>query len=386
MIKTNYNNLILIREDTLNFLNIKKSEVVSILSSSIKKKYPGMTFDEVDLDRLTGEKCSFDNSFAVYRNKSQLQDLLPKLFSSMQFISFIETNKKELQELERLFGKSYNRYNLISNSHEDAIKDLLDISIENYGMVTRTNIEDKKLFVIGDIHEDIEALKCLLEGVDNSNYTYCFNGDYLNKGNQTRETIDFLHNIKEDGNSIFIIGNHESFVYKRLKGQVSKIENESTVFSSISFFEKEENFETRNKFFNLYENSIPFLKFKNSIHSGFITHAPCKRKYLGNFDNESQRHQRNFYFKARSMEYMQDELAFMLSDEQLNDTIHIFGHVAHNMDVRQSNNYWIDTGSVYGGKLTGVFVEEEIKIKQVNGNMLYNNELFYFKTGSKPKI
>ncbi len=198
--------------------------------------------------------------------------------------------------------------------------------------------------------------------------------------------IDFLYDLYKTKNTIFVVGNHESFVYKRLLKKIKEIPNESDVFSSVAFLEKEDNKESKRKFFEIYENSVPFLKFKYEKHNGFITHAPCERKYLGKLDNESLKHQRNFYFKERKIDSMQKELSFMLKGEQLNDTIHIFGHVAHTMEIKQANNYWIDSGSVHGNKLTGLFIEKNIKIKQVNGNLLYNSNLFNFKKTNKPKI
>jgi len=381
MIKTNYGNIILLKEETYNFF--RENYGFDNWISTIKKDLPNVSVGIVQLEL---EKNIFDVGLATYKDLDQLKDLLPEKMNNLQFFTFIDDEQKNLKEKRRFFEKPYNQFNLISNLPINAIEDLKKISIKNYDLVQKTYVENKKLFVIGDVHEDVDALKELLKDVDNNEYTYCFNGDYLDKGNQTKEVLDFLYELYKTKNTIFVVGNHESFVYKRLLGQIKGIPNEADVFSSVAFLEKKENEDSKRKFFEIYENSVPFIKFKYGNHNGFITHAPCERKYLGKFDNESLKHQRNFYFKERGSDAMQNELAFMLDGAQLNDTIHVFGHVAHTMDIKQANNYWIDSGSVHGNKLTGLFIEKDIKIKQVNGNLLYNSNLFNFKKTNKPKF
>lgn len=387
MISTQYGNIILLEQEKFNFF--RKNYGFDVFDNwilNIKKKYSNISIGRIDLN--SSQKLNkFNIGLSTYQNIEQLKEILPGLFKNQQYVSFIELEQQELKEKRKLFEKPYNCFNLISKDAVEAIEQLNILVIKNYELVLKTEIKNKKLFVIGDIHEDVEALKSLISDVDNNEYTYCFNGDYLDKGNQTKEIIDYVYDIYKKGNAIIVLGNHESFVYKRLLKQVQSIPNEEEIFSSIKFLEKDENFETRKKFFELYENSVPFIKFEFDKHKGFITHAPCERKYLGKFDNESLRNQRNLYFKERGEGAMQRELAFMLEGEQLNDTIHVFGHVAHNMEIVQANNYWLDTGSVHGNKLSGVFIEKELKIKQVQGNLLYNNnKLFNFTNSNKPKL
>lgn len=42
-------------------------------------------------------------------------------------------------------------------------------------------------------------------------------GDWIDKGKQTREIIQFLYNNQE--HFLFVMGNHENFVYKYLRGR-----------------------------------------------------------------------------------------------------------------------------------------------------------------------
>lgn len=49
-----------------------------------------------------------------------------------------------------------------------------------------------KYCVIGDIHGDLFNLVSLLKNIKIENRILIFLGDYVNKGNSSKETIDFL--------------------------------------------------------------------------------------------------------------------------------------------------------------------------------------------------
>ena len=73
----------------------------------------------------------------------------------------------------------------------------------------------KKLFAFGDIHGCYEPLK---EYFDNNPFSedtfYVFVGDYIDRGIQNAEVIEFLHSIKDFENVIMLLGNHECHIKK----------------------------------------------------------------------------------------------------------------------------------------------------------------------------
>jgi len=150
-------------------------------------------------------------------------------------------------------------------------------------------------------------------------------------------------------------GNHERYVYKRLKGILQpndKLDNE--FFQSYQVLSQNE--ELRNKFFHLYENvMVDQLKFVRGREKSIIlTHAPCSNLYLDKHDSKSVGKQVNFYFSSRDPEKMLEELKFIEDEANSNHPWHLFGHVAH--DGRQpkvvKNKVFMDTGCVHGGKLS----------------------------------
>lgn len=68
-------------------------------------------------------------------------------------------------------------------------------------------------FVIGDIHGEISKLKDLVDnilGLDLS-AKFVFIGDYVDKGENSKETLGYLHKLQRDHECVFLKGNHEFF-------------------------------------------------------------------------------------------------------------------------------------------------------------------------------
>ncbi len=69
-----------------------------------------------------------------------------------------------------------------------------------------------KLFAIGDIHGCFNNLMELIENLpfDRQRDTLVFLGDYINRGPQSREVIDYLLNLRSQcARTVFLMGNHE---------------------------------------------------------------------------------------------------------------------------------------------------------------------------------
>jgi predicted kinase len=231
--------------------------------------------------------------------------------------------------------------------------------------------------IIGDIHEHVDSLQLLLNELPHQHLLFL--GDYLDKGNNTKQMIDFLEKLLEEKpTTTIIIGNHESFVARRLLNKIGSIPLEDEVFSSLKFLKNNE--EYASKFLKIYEKSIPFAYYKNENFELYATHAPCHLKYLGKMNQLGQKSQRNFYFSDREFAKMQESLSFLEKDGKKDLPFHVFGHVAHQMDIEMGNKIWLDTGAVYGGYLTAMILKpNKPEFIQVKSQALTNGELFYFQ-------
>ena len=76
-----------------------------------------------------------------------------------------------------------------------------------------------RILVVGDIHGQYASLRSVL---DYAGYTreikLVFLGDYINRGNESREVIDYLITLKKEQQHIFLRGNHEDIILKLLSG------------------------------------------------------------------------------------------------------------------------------------------------------------------------
>jgi serine/threonine protein phosphatase 1 len=70
----------------------------------------------------------------------------------------------------------------------------------------------ERLFAIGDIHGCIDQLRELVESVIGirKQDRIVFLGDYIDRGNKSREVVDYIMNLQHNGYAVIpLIGNHE---------------------------------------------------------------------------------------------------------------------------------------------------------------------------------
>ncbi|PZD93004.1 metallophosphoesterase [Paenibacillus sambharensis] len=224
--------------------------------------------------------------------------------------------------------------------------------------------QDQQYIMIGDVHECVDDLKGLLldygfkldenkliapEKLKNTRIVLV--GDWIDKGKQTREIIEFLHANQEY--FYLVMGNHENFVDKYLRGEVKGADQEllQTYFDSTQVLMNDK--ELLGKFQQLVSLSKPFYRYVGARGpSFFVTHAPCRNKYIGKLDTNSVRHQRNFRIDREAP--LEEQLAFLKEEAVKIHPFHIFGHIAAGQSFRIRNKLHIDTGSVHGNLLTSV--------------------------------
>ena len=81
----------------------------------------------------------------------------------------------------------------------------------------------ERLFAIGDIHGCFDSLRELIENRIAIRKTdkLVFLGDYIDRGNQSREVIDYIIELKnKDFDIVALIGNHESMLLDALDNDI----------------------------------------------------------------------------------------------------------------------------------------------------------------------
>lgn len=247
--------------------------------------------------------------------------------------------------------------------------------------------EFNSYFVVGDLHGCLKEFKELLMSVGfeiggddgnrikgNDDTLIISTGDIPDRGHEVSELIDFIL-VNKDRIKI-CKGGHDQYLTKYSEtGRVDdRIEKDK-----LKHFDSSEKLSPEDllKFYKIMEGQWYFYVHKHFV----ITHSPCENRYIGKFDKFSIRKQRSGSYPRREdyvleEDYIDDlkrHFFYISNDAKRNDPYHIFGHVAVNSDAVIGNKIFLDTGCVYGNKLTGVCINAEydnvrLRFKSVGSN------------------
>ena len=85
------------------------------------------------------------------------------------------------------------------------------------------NNPQKKIFAIGDIHGCADELKRLIEQLPlEKDSTLVFLGDYINRGDQSRQVIDYILALNSQYHVVALMGNHEAMFLDFLRDRSSQ--------------------------------------------------------------------------------------------------------------------------------------------------------------------
>lgn len=215
----------------------------------------------------------------------------------------------------------------------------------------------KKIFVIGDIHGGLKALKQVLEKVVvSTNDTLIFLGDYVDGWSESAQVLEFVINLSKQQHCIFIKGNHDVWCEDWLRtgntdktwlvhGGKETIEsyvgiNDTIKLLHLQFFEMM-------PYYYIDENNRLF------IHAGFTSmHGPKAEFHFSNFNWD-----RTLWEMALTMDKgIKKTSLFFPKRLKLFNEIYI-GHTPtlfYDVEVpMQGCNVWnIDTGAAFTGRLS----------------------------------
>lgn len=245
-----------------------------------------------------------------------------------------------------------------------------------------------KVDIIGDIHGCLEELLELLEvlGYQNKgsqwvhpdNRKLVFIGDLMDRGPSSLKVIELVYQlVTKDKLAKYIPGNHCDKLYRYFLGNNVKIQHglETTV-EEYQALNKKEQVAITNKMIRLYEQAPLYLEIPEV--NAVIAHAGIKESLIGRNDK-----------KVKTFVLYGDITGEKLPDGRpvrrdwakhyTGDRWIVYGHtpVLEPRFVNKTVN--IDTGCVFGNKLTAFRLPEE-KIISVPSKQPFNEEKFsYFK-------
>lgn len=233
------------------------------------------------------------------------------------------------------------------------------------------------LAVIGDVHECISEMQDLIHNVSKAETSPIFVqvGDYLDKGGNTEQTVQAVWELNSSGTVIFIRGNHEAYIYRRLfENMEPQLDVEEKYFTALKVLQ--ENPALAEMFKEVYNSSYDYVTaFVGNKRNVIITHAPCENIFLGRESATAVRAMRNLRLDRDRP--VRDQLQFIYDDADFSYATHVFGHVAHKSEqLFFKNKMFLDTGAVHGGKLTcAVFDQFGVRTHAVDCSHRWSNGL-----------
>lgn len=331
------------REDRQRIIDMANKYCYDIIA--ITMDYPNAEDYFLGLDEKYNKKL-ISQQLRRFHSKT-LPELGRKLYDDLIRIK----SKSEPIELECSFNISISSVNLPADRHDFIVSDIHECIESFKALLKKAGFEIEKI-----VDDSISNGKEKEKIIGREDTRIIIAGDFLDKGNKTKETIKFLHDNIDRIH--FVWGGHESFVYRQLNGQVKKANISN--YSSIPILEKDE--ELKQKFFDICYRMKPFYQGKHFI----VTHAGCENKFLGKTQEHAIRAQR-YYHIDRLDDSIDDEiwledrrkwLKYLKEDAEACHPIHTFGHESWRNNFIYKNKVHLDTGCVSGGRLSGIEISK----------------------------
>jgi len=202
-----------------------------------------------------------------------------------------------------------------------------------------------KIFAIGDIHGCFDKLQRLILEIkaDPVNDTLVFIGDYIDRADGGRDVVDYILKLKKTfQNVICLRGNHESMLLRFLDGVEDDIYLANGGFATLKAYgiSRSDAPKVRKKkippdHLKFFKTLLPYYETDQFIfvHAGLIPGRELNEQSL--YD----------------MQWIRQ--TFIDSDDDFGKQV-VFGHTHFSEPLVEDNKIGIDTGAVYGGRLTCV--------------------------------
>ena len=253
------------------------------------------------------------------------------------------------------------RYDVRKQTQEHVFADLRDITSLKRTVLSPTG----NTLVIGDIHEDVDQLKQLLEKAESEHQIdhIVFVGDLIDKGTGPTPIVRFVKDLAQRRDVRVVWGNHESYVFRRLtldpdKFHPAPADVETTYFTSTAYYrDHPDEFEEFKELIDLCY--VPYVEINRGFteRRAFVTHAPCKIVDIAKMSTAGQRNMRQFRCGDTNDE-IRAALVDVFKEHQNCHPMHIVGHVRVGSPQWYKNAVMLDTGcgEPNGGFLSALYI------------------------------
>lgn len=217
--------------------------------------------------------------------------------------------------------------------------------------------EAGKLFCIGDIHGCNENLKALMEVIP-VNYeqdTLVFLGDYINRGPDSAKVLDTLIEIqKKCQKTVFLKGNHEQVLLEYAESgdvdMVPTLRMMGVEATAASYGARVRSLQSLSCFPENHKKFLCSLQFAWGWGNYVFTHADITEELIASYS----RGERPEGPDAQQEALLLGGRRFLEQDRHVEGITVVFGHSPFLTPLVVPHRICIDTGAVYGNRLTGL--------------------------------
>jgi serine/threonine protein phosphatase 1 len=201
-------------------------------------------------------------------------------------------------------------------------------------------MKSERVIVIGDVHGCLDMLKRLMDKIRwrPDKDRLIFLGDYIDRGESPKQVVDYILDLTSHSSKIeCLIGNHESLFLNYLSGGDSEIFLSNGGWRTVESYmlEKPEDAESMvpSDHMAFYESLETFIELEDYyvVHAGFKPGLDIKEQ------------------SPEDMIWIRDK--FIYTDHDFGKRV-IFGHTPFHEPFIMENKIGLDTGAVYGNRLT----------------------------------
>ena len=219
------------------------------------------------------------------------------------------------------------------------------------------------LYAVGDIHGEVDLLQELLATLPHrEGDRFVFVGDYVDRGPDSKAVVDRLIEFSRERDCVFLLGNHESMFLDFLgwrgpeyfAGDAFLMNGGDRTLASYGYFELDDPSQEEFRLPKAHEDFYRNLVLHHVEGDYAFVHAGIGRELLNEADiHYALRH-------AHPEDLLWDRTSIDLP-HKFGITI-VYGHTpASDFEVRWNQPFGIgiDTGAVYGGRLTAIRLPDE---------------------------
>ncbi len=202
-------------------------------------------------------------------------------------------------------------------------------------------MENERIFIIGDIHGCLGMLKRLVDKIDwrPDRDRLIFLGDYIDRGEDSRGVIDFILDLSRVSRGVeCILGNHETIFLDFLSGQDMRTFLANGGAPTLQSYRKggwDEGLVIPREHLEFLKSLRPWVELEDY----YVVHAGLRPGVeLTEQDPDD-------------LVWIRDP--FIYSEHDFGKRV-IFGHTPFSEPLIMANKIGLDTGAVYGNKLTAV--------------------------------